>query len=109
MEEHKVVDVGLPGKRDHMANRRVAPTDVAGVLVVAVLAVVKQDVGTVSQVVTTDPLGWLVGEVETQTGLMIRQVNNDARPSSSMRYPTVGPWWVTMAARIDRETPRSDL
>lgn len=61
------------------------------VLVVPVLTVVEQDVGSVSQVVSTDPLCRLVGYVESQTRFVIRQVDNDAPPPLRCGSPPSGP------------------
>ena len=68
-----------------VADARVAPPDVARVLVVAVLRVVEQHVGAVGEVVAADPVGRLVGEVAADRRLVVGQVRRATRPSSSIR------------------------
>src|SRR5262249_11456611 len=62
------------GEREGVAETRVAPADVLGVLLVRVLAVVDQQVGLAGEVEARDPLPFQRLELSAETGLMIGDV-----------------------------------
>ena len=74
VEEHQPAGAHPAGEVDHVADRRVAPADVIGVLHVGVLAVVDQEVGVVRQVEAGDPRGLEIRQRRPEARLVVRDV-----------------------------------
>jgi hypothetical protein len=79
-----------------MSERAVPPTDTSLVLILGVLRVVDQEVGAGGNIETRRPSRGLREAARAECGLVIRDYAR-TRPASAIRYPRVGPGWMTRA------------
>ena len=98
VEEREAACRRAAGEGQRVAERAVAPADVAAVLLVQVLAIVYQEVGVVRQLEPRDPAGGRPLEGPARAPARGRGCTRAPCRRPEIRYPNVGPRWFTKAA-----------